>query len=219
MLYLPETTSEAVYLEATNPDGSTKWWVGAFAVDGVPSRDLTFTCWGNHPNVPDAIAQGKTLATGLQAKQMYRAKLEEKELKGYTIVSTFDGKMWTNPKSHIPLPVRSVIPGQKEGSLVVSSSDSSLVLDLHRTIRGFRLDHYEWKGNGTLNGQPVFPKWQTLYSSAETALAAIKAVQESRLQQGGRVLTDKIPWSIGEFVDPNLFAFDGVLSGWIEWDF
>ena len=214
MLYLPETTSEAVLMEATNPDGTTKWWIGAYAPDG--GNDICFTCWGNHPNAPDAISQGKSIARGQQAKQQYRVKLEEKELKNYRIVSTFMDGRWSSSKNQ-PLPLKRDIPGQKEGTLSMSSPDKKLSLDLYRCMKGFRLDHREW--NFSVKVQPIFPDWQTLYPTASAAITAVKAVMDGRMLNGYSVTSDKIPWNIGEFISSALHADAGVITGWIQWDF
>lgn len=215
MLYLPETTQEAIFMEAANPDETTKWWIGAYAPDG--SKDICFNCWGNHPSIPHALSQGKTLARGQNAKQQYRLKLEEKELKGYRIVSSFMEGRWINPKSNLPLPLKKDFPGQKEGTLAMSSDDKHLTLDLFRCPKGYRLDQREWLWS--LSVQPVFPDWQTLYPTATAALSAVKAVMDNRVSNGYKVASDKIPWNIGEFIDPALNIDRGVISGWIQWDF
>ena len=224
-LYLPTMTTDAVYMEATNPDGSRKWWIGAYAHDGNRS-DITFTCWGDHANCPDVIAQGKTIARGGAAHSQYRQKLQEKDEKGYETIATFIyGKGWSGKARVFPYPepAKLEFPGTLKGNLSLSSAAGStdhanrLQLELFQTLRGFRLDHREW--NGPHFARPTFPDWQTLYPDPASALAAIAAVRDGRLNRGLAVRQDNIPWDIGDVLSV-LSEQDWVIgNSGLQWDF
>jgi hypothetical protein len=84
-------------------------------------------------------------------------------------------------------------------------------------MKGFRLDQREW--DFSVKVQPIFPDWQTHYPTAAAAIAVVKAIMDGRMTNGYNVLSDRIPWNIGEFINPALHADAGVISGWIQWDF
>lgn len=224
-LHLPTMTTDAVYMEATNPDGSRKWWIGAYAHDGN-RNDLTFTCWGDHANCPDVLAQGKTIARGSAAQSQYRQKRQEKDEKGYQTIATFIyGKGWSGKARVFPYPEPANLefPGKDLGHLYLSAAPGSLdhanrlQLRLYQTLRGYRLDHREWLGPNT--DRPTFPDWQTLYPDSASALAAITAVRDGRLSRGLVVRQDNIPWDIADALSM-LSEQDWVIGGsGLQWDF
>ena len=214
MLYLPETTEEAVYMEAPNPNGSKKWWIGAYAPDG--RNNICFTCWGNHENLPTIVAQGKTLKRGPMAKNTYRQKLEEKELKGYYIIETFDGKKWSSNNKH-PLPQTKIIPGQLLGTLTTTSTSGKLILNAYSTSQGYRIDQWDWDHNS--NVQTIFPDWQTIFPTFSAASTVLKSMRDARIACGHKVLADSIPWHTMDRPEQEIKPRYEVLSGSIQWDF
>ena len=222
MIYLPSRTSDAVLMEGTNPDGSKKLWIGAFASDGG-SRDIVFTCWKGHENVPDVIWQGKTIARGPGSKRRYQAKIEEKELKGYRILSGYTGHKgtwtWHPENTLLPIPT-SVQPGicSSSGCLHMIRNSDNLMLDLFKTPQGIRLDQREW--TGMAHEEPDFPDWQTLYPDMTAALTAAAAVQSGREQKGMSLRVDSLPWEDLDAIAPAPSNMDWVIGGSsLVWDF
>lgn len=220
MIYLPHNASDCVLMEGNNPDGSKKLWIAAYAFDGG-QRDVTFTCWQGHENVPDAVWQGKTLARGNNAKQRFRTKIEEKELKGYRILASLNRlNQWvpdTLPNLPLPAPA-SNRTGNHAGSMMMQKNQQVLTLHLIDSPQGYRLDQREW--TGLPHNQPSFPDWQTLYSNSHAALAAIESVRSNRESRGLTVQIDSIPWNIRDVPLTNLITQEWVMPGnGLVWDF
>ena len=87
MLWLPDSTQEAVWLQAPLPNGGFKWWIAAVG-------DQLMTLWGDN----GVLKQSKVLAdNSFTVREKYREKQEEKVSKGYTLFAQYTPSTgWTH---------------------------------------------------------------------------------------------------------------------------
>lgn len=192
MFWLPESTQEAVWMQAPLTNGGFKWWIAAVG-------DQLITLWGDN----GVLKQGKVLADDpFTAREKYREKQEEKLLvKKYTLFAQFTtatGWIHKTPTNILPpyLPrPRGFVKKHTEGQkLLVRLFDGNVFyLDLRLlelsgpdvgsgTCGQYRLDHYETV-NKHSSGKD-FPLFQTRYDDVQEALDAIVLVAGNREKKG-----------------------------------